>query len=54
MKSLLTWAFFLGCAALMAAGIALAVNGKGLWLMLASFLVYTVLFIKFGCLPSAH
>lgn len=54
MKSLLTWAFFLGFTVLMAAGIALAVNGKGLWLMLVSFLAYSVLFIKFGCLPSAH
>lgn len=54
MKTLLSWAFFLGFAALMAAGIALAVNGKGMAVMLISFLVYLGLFIKLGCLPSSH
>ncbi len=54
MKSLLSWTFFVGCTALMAAGIALAVNGKGVWLMAVSFAVYTAMFIKLGCLPSAH
>ena len=54
MKTLLTWGFFLGFAALMAAGVALAVNGKGMAVMLISFLVYLGLFIKLGCLPSSH
>ena len=54
MKGLLPWVFFLGCTVVMAAGIALAVNGKGMGLMLGSFLVYLALFIKFGCLPSSH
>ncbi len=54
MKSLLTWAFFVGSTVLMAAGIAMAVNGKGASLMLISFLVYLGLFIKLGCLPSSH
>lgn len=54
MKTLLTWGFFLGFAALMAAGVALAVNGKGMAVMLVSFLVYLGLFIKLGCLPSSH
>jgi hypothetical protein len=54
MKSLLTWGFFLGSTAVMAAGIALAVNGKGIWLMVVSFLVYTALFVKYGCLPASH
>jgi len=54
MKTLLSWGFFLGFAALLAAGVALAVNGKGIAVMLISFLVYIGLFIKLGCLPSSH
>jgi short subunit fatty acids transporter len=54
MKTLLSWGFFLGFAALLAAGVALAVNGKGMAVMVISFLVYTGLFIKLGCLPSSH
>jgi len=41
-------------ALLLAAGVALAVNGKGMAVMLISFLVYLGLFIKLGCLPSSH
>lgn len=54
MKTLLTWLFFLGSTAVMAAGIAMAVNGKGMWLMILSFVAYLVLFIKFGCRTEAH
>jgi hypothetical protein len=54
MKSLLTWVFFLGSTVVMAAGVAMAVHGKGMALMVVSFLVYLGLFIKYGCLPSSH
>lgn len=54
MKTLLSWGFFVGFAVLLAAGVALAVNGKGMAVMLISFLVYLGLFIKLGCLPSSH
>ncbi len=54
MKTLLSWGFFVGFALLLAAGVALAVNGKGMAVMLISFLVYLGLFIKLGCLPSSH
>jgi len=53
MQGLLSWVFFLVATVVMSAGVAMAASGKGMWLLVVSFLAYLLLFIKLGCLPSS-
>jgi len=50
-KTLLFFLFWtlIGCI-----GMVMAVNGKGSWLLVVSFLAYLGMFVKWGCLDSGH
>jgi len=48
---LLVW---FGMAAVLVAGIVVAMAGKGLWLLLLAGLAFVFLFSKYGCLEGPH
>ncbi|MBL9172532.1 MAG: hypothetical protein JNL10_03270 [Verrucomicrobiales bacterium] len=54
MKGILALLFFLVFTAIGAAGVVLAASGKGLGLLIATFVVYLGILIKWGCLSEAH
>lgn len=49
-----TLLFFLFWTLLGSVGMVFAVQGKGLWLLAISLLVYIGMFVKWGCLGSDH
>lgn len=53
MKALLATGFFILEGALLAGGVVMAANGKGVWLLLVALAVTAGLFIKLGCLDNA-
>lgn len=46
--------FFVLWTVVGAAGVVVAVAGKGPWLLIATFVVYLGILIKWGCLADAH
>ena len=53
MKALMATGFFILEGALLAGGVVMAANGKGVWLLLVALAVTAGLFIKLGCLDNA-
>ncbi len=53
MKALLATGFFLFEGALLAGGVVMAANGKGVALLMVALGVTAGLFIKLGCLDNA-
>ena len=53
-KGILALLFFLVCTAVGATGVVLAASGKGLGLLVASFVVYLGILVKWGCLSEVH
>jgi len=49
-----TLLFFLFWTLIGSIGMVLAVNGKGSWLLVVSFLAYLGMFVKWGCLDAGH
>ena len=49
-----TLLFFLFWTLIGSIGMVMAVNGKGSWLLVVSFLAYLGMFVKWGCLDSGH
>jgi len=49
-----TLLFFLFWTLIGSIGMVMAVNGKGSWLLVVSFLAYIGMFVKWGCLDSGH
>ncbi|MFO1458149.1 MAG: hypothetical protein U1G08_01980 [Verrucomicrobiota bacterium] len=54
MKGILALLFFLVCTAVGATGVVLAASGKGLGLLVVSFVVYLGILVKWGCLSEVH
>ncbi len=52
MKFLLPLLIWIVMGAIIAAGIVIAVLGKGLWLMVLSLLGFVVMVAKYGCLTQ--
>ena len=53
MKGLTATAVFLVKGALLAGGVVMAANGKGVALLIVSLVVLGGLFVKFGCIDNA-
>jgi hypothetical protein len=53
MKALMATGFFILEGALLAGGVVMAANGKGVWLLMVALVVTGGLFIKMGCLDNA-
>lgn len=53
MKGFSAFLVFLLKTVLLGAGVIMATNGKGVGLLLASVVVFAVMFIKLGCLGNA-
>lgn len=53
MKGLTVFAVFLAQAALLAAGVVMAANGKGATVLVVGLVVIGGMFIKLGCIDNA-